>query len=155
MLTGTQGETEAGAGHAVQWDVVTVEDIAAPAQDAAVALQNKENEMWPTGLDQVVVAAVGLDIVVAVPQPIEEGQDPGPRALMPRGLGLLMPPQQKEPAQSITAGAAAARDPVAPLEAKAVWFHTEMWYQELDNQVSCKFSITTLKRACIIKCGIM
>lgn len=40
---GTQGETEAEAGHAVQLDVVTA-DIAAPAQDEAVALQNR-NEM--------------------------------------------------------------------------------------------------------------
>ena len=45
MMAGTQGETEAGAGHAAQRDAVTVEDIAAPAQDVVVALQNKRNEM--------------------------------------------------------------------------------------------------------------
>jgi len=42
---GTQGETEAGAGHEAQRDAVTAEDIAAPAQDAAVDLRTNRNEM--------------------------------------------------------------------------------------------------------------
>ena len=65
------------------------EDIAALAQDAAIAPQNNINVMRPTGLDQVVV------VVVAPLLLMEEDQDPGPRTVMPRGPGLLMLPQPK------------------------------------------------------------
>jgi hypothetical protein len=67
---------------------------------------------------------VALITVIAALLSIEEGQDPGRRAVIPRSPDhqMLLP---KRGAQNITAGAAAVQDPVALLEVKA-WFHTEM-----------------------------
>lgn len=43
VTLGTQGEAEAD--HAVRWDAVTVEGIAAPAQDTTSAAQNNLDGM--------------------------------------------------------------------------------------------------------------
>lgn len=123
---GTQGETEAGVGHAVRRGAVTVEGIVAPAQDAATAQQNKQDGTQATGrLDQAMEAVPTT--VAAAPLLTEDGQGPGLRAVTPRGPNLLKLPQPRGRALDTTAGAAAAPDPAAltEMETKA-WFLTEM-----------------------------
>lgn len=123
MTLGTQGETEVGAGHAVQCDAV--EGIAAPARDAAGAQQNKQDATQATGLLGQVMVEAALNTVAAVPRSTEDGQGPGPRAVTPQGLDLLKLLQPRGRARGTTAGVAAAPDPAALMETKA-WFRTEL-----------------------------
>lgn len=119
MTLGTQEEAEAGVGHAAQRGVMTVEGIAAPAQDVAAALRNRDG-MWMIDLDQVVV---GMILTTVATAPLPTG--PGRRAGRPWDQNLLMLPQPRGRARNTTAGAAAAQGPAALMETKD-WFHTEM-----------------------------
>lgn len=75
MTLGTQEEAEAGAGHAAQQGVMTVEGIAAPAQDVAAALQNRDR-MRMIGFNQVAVGVI-LTTVATAPLPTGPGQRAG------------------------------------------------------------------------------
>ena len=104
---------------------MTVEGITAPAQDVAVALQNKQDATRATSpLDQAMVEAA-KNTVAAAPLSTEDGPGPGRRAVTLRGPDLPKLPQPRGRARDTTAGAAAAPDPAALMETKA-WFRTEM-----------------------------